>query len=554
MIKLVILVSCLLLLGSREGKAVTCPCPGDVDIKPSDENKPSIFQDLTKLEIDGVLKYLQNDSGLDVKLGHGAKISDTIIYVIEKKPTSKDKVLNHIDRDGRRPVRESRVVLATSSGMTEYTIGPLPKPTYHRKIEYPKWRKTGLKFTDRPFPIDSFAIAKTIQREGRKMKQLLHESFNGFDFEDDCGNKCLTYDDLRSKVFQGNRLLWANVLRVVPPLIGSIYGYPLPLQILVNMTSTDSDSWNAAKVWYNGQHFDSTDDLMANYINGSVSKIAMSYNETDVYSSMRRRGTGKTRIAKRGPDCFPQDGRRYSVDGHRVKYMGWEFEFTYRQTTGPQLFDIQFKKERIVYEMSIQEILLSYTGTTTPYGSQAGVFFDSESLIGNSFSPLSPGVDCPKGASYFDSSIFSYVLSKNIVIPNLFCIFEYRDDQVLKRHYDNDFGGGYEFYSGMPNNALVLRNIISSYNYDYTISFIFYQNGVIGTKVSASGYVLCEFTHHNVPIEDLIGFKLHENVLSMFHQHLFNFKVDMDILGENNSHETLAIKVRPVTHDVVNGI
>ncbi|CAH1779881.1 unnamed protein product, partial [Owenia fusiformis] len=253
----------------------------------------------------------------------------------------------------------SRVVLATSSGMSEYTVGPLPKPTYHRKTKYPKWRKTDFKFTDRPWLIDSTALTRTIQREGRKMKQLLHESFNGFDFEDDCGNKCLMYHDLRLKVFQGSRLLWANVMRVVPPSVGARYEYPLPLQILVNMTSKDADLWNAVQVWYNGQHFDSTDDLMTKYINGSVTKIVMSYNESDVYSSMKRRGTGKTKSTNRGPDCFPQDGRRYSVDGHRVKYMDWEFEFTYRQTTGPQLFDVQFKKERIVYELSLQEILLS---------------------------------------------------------------------------------------------------------------------------------------------------------------------------------------------------
>ncbi|CAH1796504.1 unnamed protein product [Owenia fusiformis] len=550
MVKLLLVVYLIVIWSTEVSGDI---CPDDVDITPIDETKPSVFQQLSALEINRVRDYLKTVPDLNYKAGPDGNVSDTFAYIIEKKPVPKDDVLAYVDGSGQVPKREARVALAAPTGMLEYTVGPLPNPTYHFKTKFPKWSRTELRFTDRPSAIDSIALTITIQREARKMTKILHESFNGFDFEDTCNDKCLTYFDMKLNVYQNRRLLWVNILRKVPLSVGSPLIHPLALQLLVDMTSSDPDKWNVGQVWYNEQRFDSVDDLVEKYNNDEVKKIRMSYDETDVYSSMRRRGNDNMKSTKRGPDCFPQDGRRYSVDGHRVKYMNWEFEFTYRQTTGPQLFDIRFNNTRIVYELSMQEVALSYTGKS-PFSRHGNVFYDNVVLIGNFFSPLMPGVDCPKGASFFSTSHYSYKLAREVEIPNAFCLFEYTEGPPLRRHYDSDHHGGYYFYAGMPNNALVLRSIQSNYNYDYVFDFIFYQNGVIGTKIGASGYVMPEFANRKVPKENPFGFKIHENVRGMLHQHLFSFKVDLDIQGRKNRHETLAVVARPTVHKVVDGI
>ncbi|CAH1793804.1 unnamed protein product [Owenia fusiformis] len=521
-------------------------CSGKINVTPV--KHPSIFSELTSSEIGEVLRYIKKE--LNTTKSTNGGLSDTFAYVIEKKTTSKEDVLEHIDRNGPVPLREARVVLYSPLEIAEYTVGPLPNLTYHFRAENPRWNRRDLKFSERTFytPSDASAIAALVHKEGRKLKRLLQESFDEFHMNDDCRKRCISYNFLRPTVLEHSRVMWVYLKRKVDISLGSDRLYPLPLQMLLNMTSSNSTSWKVFQVWYNDQFFDSSDDLMRKYNNGTVARVTIPLSNTDIFSSMKQRAKKNSKSSKRrGPDCFPQDGRRFAIEGNRVTYINWEFEFSNRQSTGPQLFDIRFRKERIVYELSLQEALLSYTGNT-PMSRHANVYLDGEVLLGNFISPMAPGVDCPKGSTYFNSTIYNYIFGTSVVIPNAFCIFEDIDGPPLKRHYEYTSDGSYAFYAGMPNNALVLRTMQTIDNYDFIYDFIFYQNGVLGTKVSASAYVVTEFTKDSTAERGKYGFQIHENVFAMFHQHLFNFKVDVDIKGRSNRHETLAVKIRPTTH------
>ncbi|CAH1793803.1 unnamed protein product [Owenia fusiformis] len=529
-------------------------CLEDVNITPGTSS--STFGELTTSEIDEVIRYIGKE--LNAVPSTTATVSDTFAYVIEKKPTRKEDALNHVDHDGPVPTREASVVLVSPEEVAEYTVGPLPNPTYHFRTEKPKWRRSDLRFIDRPFytPADFVAVDTLMQKEGLKLKLLMQESFNGYDMGYDCLKDCITFSLVRTNVFQKNRFMWVYFKRKFDISLGLDRLYPLPLQMLLNVTDRDPSKWNTIQIWYNDQFFDSIDDLITKYNNDTITKVKVQSSIADMFSSSLRRREDEFSESsrKRGPDCFPQDGRRYSIDGRRIKYMNWEFEFTNRQSTGPQLFDIRFRKERIVYELSLQEILLLYSGNN-PVSRDANVVLDSEIVNGHFISPMAPGVDCPKGSSYFNSTIYNYHYGTSTVIPNAFCIFEDIDGPPLKRHYEYTLDGSYAFYAGMPNNALVLRTMQTIDNYDYIYDFIFYQNGVLGTKIAASGYVATEpTTNKKRAKQDQYGFQLNHNVLAMLHQHLFNFKVDMDTKGRTNRHETLAVKVRPTTLNVGNNI
>jgi len=103
----------------------------------------------------------------------------------------------------------------------------------------------------------------------------------------------------------------------------------------------------------------------------------------------------------------------------------------------------------------------------------------------------------------------------------------------------------------MANNVLVLRTIPTVYNYDYVWDFIFYQNGVIEVRLSASGYVMGSYYTDSS--------KNYCNKLSNYgggctHEHLANFKVDLDILGTENSYETIEISTENVTSRWISGL
>jgi len=50
-----------------------------------------------------------------------------------------------------------------------------------------------------------------------------------------------------------------------------------------------------------------------------------------------------------------------------IRYLlpGWSFDFGVRANLGARLFDVRYEGARIVYELSLQE-LVSFTGANTP--------------------------------------------------------------------------------------------------------------------------------------------------------------------------------------------
>ena len=60
-------------------------------------------------------------------------------------------------------------------------------------------------------------------------------------------------------------------------------------------------------------------------------------NERTLYSTLNFRGRPEPEDPQRGPVSFMPDGRRYKVDGHNVKWQGWEFNFGVRSALGKVL-------------------------------------------------------------------------------------------------------------------------------------------------------------------------------------------------------------------------
>ena len=238
---------------------------------------------------------------------------------------------------------------------------------------------------------------------------------------------------------------------------------------------------------------------------------------------------------------YEPEGKRYTISGRHVNYMSWSFDFRMDSNFGMQIYDIKFNGERIIYELSLQEAAATYGGYY-PNPSWNN-FLDGNWGMGKSSFELVRGVDCPYIATFFD---LVHMMGSPIPLTfhNAVCVFELNTGMPLRRHYDNNFMGGYRFYGGMANQVLVLRSISTVYNYDYVFDFIFYQNGVIEVKVSPSGYVWGAFIDSNT---DPYGYKLYEHLTSGTHDHLFNYKVDLDVGGRKNSYETIEIGIENIT-------
>jgi primary-amine oxidase len=90
---------------------------------------------------------------------------------------------------------------------------------------------------------------------------------------------------------------------------------------------------------------------------------------------------------------------------------------------------------------------------------------------------------------------------------------------------------------------LVVRAVSTVGNYDYTIDYIFYLDGSIEVKVRASGFIfgaswpssLEKRSTEEVQQDVEYGYRVHDAVSTSMHDHVLNFKADLDVAGTANT-------------------
>ncbi|CAH2281643.1 amiloride-sensitive amine oxidase [copper-containing] [Pelobates cultripes] len=481
----------------------------------------SVFSELNPSEMKSVQSFLMEQEHLKL-VSVEDNFGKNSIFMIELNMPKKRKVLSFLDNGGPKPLREARVVIffgdQTHPNVTEYIVGPLPHPYYYKPNKV-RGNKT-IRYEARPISYtENRNMLEKLSEVTRKFDHILLES-TGYSFNN-CSDRCLTYSDNSPRgVKSGERKSWLMLQKSVD----GFFLHPVGVEILLDHHSTNPEEWSVEKIWYNGQYFHSIEELVEKYDKNELTKLNLqSDKDSKIYSTFIPRGEYKTKSNINGPRMCEPQGKRYKVLGNYVEYTGWSFAFRPRTSSGLQFFDIQYNNERIVYELSLQEAISFYSGSTP--GVMQTKYIDSGWGMGSTNYELAKGIDCPEIATYLDVYHF-YDTDKPIRTKNAICIFELPTGIPLRRHFDSDFADGFKSYAGLENHVLVVRTMSTVYNYDYIWDFIFYQNGVVEVKVSATGYIFANFfTHDGLSY----GNRVHEHVLGNLHTHLIHFKVDLDI-------------------------
>ena len=134
-------------------------------------------------------------------------------------------------------------------------------------------------------------------------------------------------------------------------------------------------------------------------------------------------------------------------------------------------------------------------------------------------------------------------------MPNAIAVFErYAGPEFKHQEY------------GKPNlsverRELVVRWISTVGNYDYLFDWVFAENGTIGIDAAATGIeavkgVRSRTMQDATAVEDTrYGTLLDHNLVGTTHQHIYNFRLDFDVDGENNS----LTEIDPVVADNARG-
>ncbi|XP_030234116.1 retina-specific copper amine oxidase isoform X1 [Gadus morhua] len=507
-------------------KAPRCAVKPRFPPKGKHDARSMVFADLTRDEYTQVRDFMLGQKSLDLTNDALAKPSQNFLFLIELSLPKKKDALGYLDQKSTKPSREATVVVfhGANGQIIEYVVGPLPNPTNFTDVTQKRYNKT-LPISARTVTIGEYALLFKFTRAQvySKLPKLLKESFDV-----DKDKTINEFEQMPRGVKSGDRITWISFFRDM----SGMYIHPVGLEVQVKHQSLNESEWTVERVLYNGQYFNTVEDLRAQYEAGNVSKIV--YKETPDYGSLKP----KVRPLQVPPLQYYPEGKRFSVENNHVLYLDWSFAFGLSSLTGMRAFDVRFKGERIVYELSVQEAMSVY-GSVTP-GMALTKFLDSSIGIGRFAHELARGVDCPYDATYITTHRYMDV-SAPVRYKNSICVFEHNTGQPLRRHFSDFFSNS---YGGLVNSALVFRTITAIGNYDYMWDFVFYQNGALEAKVHATGYMS---TSYLVKGSKKYGHQVADNVLGNIHTHFVNFKVDMDVLGVKNVFLTKDMKYTNVS-------
>lgn len=231
------------------------------------------------------------------------------------------------------------------------------------------------------------------------------------------------------------------------------------------------------------------------------------------------------------------EGKNFTVTGQSVHWGNWCFHVGLDSRVGIQLSTVTYKdqgvKRKVMYEGNLG-------GMVVPYGDpDMGWYFKSyldsgEYGMGTLTSSLHRGTDTPENAVLFDAVIADYQ-GNPITIPNAFAIFE--------RYAGPDYK---HQEMGQPNVSVARRELVVRWvstvgNYDYMFDWVLAENGTIGINAGATGIeavkgVKSRTMHDATAKEDTrYGTLIDHNIVGTTHQHIYNFRLDMDVDGTNNT-------------------
>lgn len=231
------------------------------------------------------------------------------------------------------------------------------------------------------------------------------------------------------------------------------------------------------------------------------------------------------------------EGKNYTITGNTLHWRNWDFHVRLDSRVGLMLSTVTYNdkgvKRKVMYEGSLG-------GMIVPYGDpDAGWYFKAyldsgEYGMGTLTSPIEQGKDAPENAVLLDATLADYTGTPTNV-PNAIAVFERYAGPEFK-HQE----------MGKPNlsterRELVVRWVSTVGNYDYIFDWVFAENGTIGINAGATGIeavkgVKSRTMQDATATEDTrYGTLLDHNIVGTTHQHIYNFRLDMDVDGENNS-------------------
>ena len=238
-------------------------------------------------------------------------------------------------------------------------------------------------------------------------------------------------------------------------------------------------------------------------------------------------------------------GKSFQIQGNEITWQGWKFRYLMHPRDGLVLYLVSYndgeKIRPVLYRAGLSEMVVPY-GNPDPNWSFRNAFDVGEYNLGLLTNTLTLGKEIPENGVLIDS-VFANLEGEAYTVPGVIGIYE-RDNGILWKHYDFDTQHNHVRRS----RELVMTVAATVDNYDYSINWIFHQDGSLEVQNELTGIVLAQGTAAEKQSEnDTYGRLIAKNIFGVNHQHFFNYRLDMDIDGQANSVMEMNVKSLPMS-------
>lgn len=252
------------------------------------------------------------------------------------------------------------------------------------------------------------------------------------------------------------------------------------------------------------------------------------------YGAYDAEAIGPTREISSPVSMIQPLGPSYSLNGHQVRWQNWSFQFRVDARRGVVLSMVNYndsgRDRSVMYQGSLSELFVPYMDAEDPWNYQG--FFDLgtyPSAFGGIASSLSPGIECPEYATYFDAMVVTPDGRPRDRVRAA-CLFERSAGDVAWRH--GRANGN--IIDARAKRDLVLRMYMTAGNYDYLFDWVFQQDGTLRMNAGASGMDATK-TATGTADDEKYGRLIAPNRVRVNHSHFFSFRLDLDVDGTENS-------------------
>ncbi|MBE9007421.1 primary-amine oxidase [Fortiea sp. LEGE XX443] len=253
---------------------------------------------------------------------------------------------------------------------------------------------------------------------------------------------------------------------------------------------------------------------------------------------------GKLLIPPKALKILQPNGKTFQINGNEISWQGWKFHYLIHPRDGLVLYLVSYKDGEnirpVLYRGSLSEMVVPY-GDPNPAWSFRNAFDVGEYNLGLLANTMELGKEIPENGVLLDA-VFANEQGEPFTMSGVVGIYE-RDNGVLWKHYE---------YNTQRNNVRRNRELVviittTIDNYDYSINWIFHQDGILEVQNELTGIVLVQGTTLEKESQNnSYGRLLAKNLLGVNHQHFFNYRLDMDVDGQANSVMEMNVNSLPI--------